>query len=53
MWMKKITLGTTGFELESRHNLPIVPNPLDRNFQPEQSNAVWSGDITYIETDEG
>jgi transposase InsO family protein len=38
---------------DSRHNLPIAPNLLERNFQPEQPNAVWTGDITYIPTDEG
>ena len=38
---------------DSKHNLPIAPNLLDRNFQPEQPNAVWTGDITYIPTDEG
>jgi len=38
---------------DSKHNLPIAANLLDRNFQPEQPNAVWSGDITYIPTDEG
>lgn len=38
---------------DSKHNLPIAPNILDRNFQPVQPNAVWTGDITYIQTDEG
>ena len=38
---------------DSRHNLPIAPNLLDRNFQPDQPNAVWASDITYIPTDEG
>ena len=38
---------------DSKHNLPIAPNLLDRHFQPEQPNAVWTGDITYISTDEG
>ena len=38
---------------DSKHNLPIAPNLLDRNFQPEQPNAVWTGDITYVHTDEG
>ncbi len=38
---------------DSKHNLPIAPNLLDRNFQPEQPNTVWTGDITYIPTDEG
>ena len=38
---------------DSKHNLPIAPNLLNRNFQPGQPNAVWSSDITYIQTDEG
>ena len=38
---------------DSKHNLPIAPNLLDRNFQPDQPNAVWTSDITYIQTDEG
>lgn len=38
---------------DSKHNLPIAANLLDRNFQPEQPNAVWTSDITYIPTDEG
>ena len=38
---------------DSKHNLPIAPNLLDRNFQPEQPDAVWTSDITYIPTDEG
>ena len=38
---------------DSKHTLPIAPNLLNRNFQPAQHNAVWTGDITYIQTDEG
>ena len=38
---------------DSKHNLPIAPNLLNRDFQPAQPNAVWAGDITYIQTDEG
>ena len=38
---------------DSKHNLPMAPNLLDRNFQPERPNAAWTGDITYIPTDEG
>ena len=38
---------------DSRHNLPIAANLLERNFQPERPNAVWTSDITYIPTDEG
>ena len=38
---------------DSKHNLPIAANLLDRNFQPERPDAVWTSDITYIPTDEG
>ena len=38
---------------DSKHDLPIAPNLLNRNFQPAQPNAVWSSDITYIQTAEG
>ena len=38
---------------DSKHNLPIAPNLLDRNFTPEAPNQVWTSDITYIATDEG
>jgi len=38
---------------DNKHNLPIVPNLLNRNFQPVQPNTVWTGDITYIQTEEG
>ena len=38
---------------DSKHHLPIAANLLDRNFQPDQPNAVWTSDITYSPTDEG
>ena len=38
---------------DSRHNLPVAPNLLDRNFTPEAPNQVWTPDITYFWTDEG
>lgn len=38
---------------DSKHALPIAPNLLERNFRPSAPDRVWSGDITYIETDEG
>jgi len=38
---------------DSRHDLPIAPNLLNRNFAPDAPNRVWSGDITYIATEEG
>ncbi len=38
---------------DSKHNLPIAPNLLDRNFAPLAPNQVWASDITYLWTDEG
>ena len=38
---------------DSKHNLPIAPNLLDRNFAPSAPNQVWTSDITYLWTDEG
>ena len=38
---------------DSRHDLPIAPNLLDRNFTVVTPNTAWSGDITYIATEEG
>jgi putative transposase len=38
---------------DSRHDLPIAPNRLNRQFCVKVPNQVWVGDITYIATDEG
>lgn len=38
---------------DSKHKLPVAPNLLDRNFQVEQPDSVWCGDITYLWTMEG
>ena len=38
---------------DSRHDLPVAPNLLDRNFAAERPDAVWLADISYIPTDEG
>jgi len=38
---------------DSRHDLPIAPNLLDRNFTATAPNRVWLADITYVETDQG
>lgn len=38
---------------DSRHNLPVAQNLLDRNFTPSAPNQVWTSDITYLWTDEG
>lgn len=37
----------------SRHNLPIAPNLICRNFVSDMPNKVWVSDITYIWTQEG
>lgn len=38
---------------DSKHDLPIAPNLLERNFTPDAPNRVWTSDITYLWTDEG
>ncbi|MBD9358736.1 IS3 family transposase [Methylomonas sp. EbA] len=38
---------------DSKHDLPIAPNHLDRQFTVDQANRVYAGDITYIHTQEG
>jgi putative transposase len=41
-----------GTTTDSRHDLPIAPNLLNRNFTPAMPNQAWSGNITYIATEE-
>lgn len=38
---------------DSKHDLPIAPNLLDRQFNVQEPDKVWAGDITYIDTQEG
>ncbi len=38
---------------DSKHNLPVARNLLDRQFAPSAPNQVWTSDITYLWTDEG
>lgn len=38
---------------DSRHDLPVADNRLDRQFTPEQPNTRWSCDFTYIWTQQG
>jgi transposase InsO family protein len=38
---------------DSNHDFPIAPNLLDRQFDVDEPDKVWAGDITYVATDEG
>ena len=38
---------------DSKHNLPIAPNLLERNFTVAAPNRAWVSDITTISTGEG
>lgn len=38
---------------DSRHDLPIAPNLLDRNFAADRPDTVWLTGISYLPTDEG
>ena len=38
---------------DSRRDLPIAPNLLDREFTVAELGKVWMGDITYIAKDKG
>jgi putative transposase len=38
---------------DSRHDHPIAPNLLDRNFIAAAPNRIWLADITYVDTDQG
>jgi transposase InsO family protein len=38
---------------DSRHDLPVAPNLLQRNFTATAPNRIWLADITYVETHQG
>ncbi len=38
---------------DSKHDLPLAPNLLQRDFTAQGPNQKWTSDITYIETAEG
>ncbi len=38
---------------DSKHNMPVAPNLLDRQFEVAEPNRIWVSDITYIWTSEG
>ena len=48
VWKKKF-VNTT----DSKHDLPVAENLLNRQFNPPKSNQAWTSDITYIRTKTG
>lgn len=38
---------------DSKHNLPVAPNLLNREFKVDKPNRCYVGDITYIATKKG
>lgn len=38
---------------DSKHNLPVAPNLLKRQFHVARPNRYWVGDITYVRTKNG
>ena len=38
---------------DSKHDRPVAPNVLGRNFEAERPNQFWVTDITFIRTWEG
>ena len=38
---------------DSRHDQPIAPNVIERDFTATAPNQKWLADITYVDTDEG
>jgi transposase InsO family protein/transposase-like protein len=38
---------------DSNHDRPVAENVLDRQFEPEAADRVWTADITYVATREG
>lgn len=47
-WQRKFVHTTN-----SRHNLPVAANILDRQFKPAAPDRAWVADITYIRTTRG
>ncbi|CAH1385134.1 hypothetical protein NTGM5_10016 [Candidatus Nitrotoga sp. M5] len=48
VWKKKF-VNTT----DIKHALPVAENLLNRQFNPPESNQVWTSDITYFRTKTG
>ncbi|MDT4850915.1 IS3 family transposase ISPosp5 [compost metagenome] len=48
VWRRKFAHTT-----DSKHDLPVAANVLERQFDPVAANRVWVADITYIRTRSG
>lgn len=48
VWRRKFVHTT-----DSRHDLPVAPNLLNREFDPVAPNLAWVADLTYIRTRTG
>ena len=48
VWKRKFVSTT-----DSKHNLPVAENILNRQFNPAMPNQAWTSDITYIRTRTG
>nr|WP_285899524.1 IS3 family transposase [Pseudomonas boanensis] len=48
VWRRKFVHTT-----DSKHDLPVAANVLERQFDPAAANRAWAADITYIRTRSG
>ncbi|WFA20851.1 IS3 family transposase [Paenibacillus mucilaginosus] len=53
MGLKSITVGKYKATTNSKHNMPVHDNILNRQFKVDAPNKVWVTDITYVATGEG
>ena len=53
MGLKSITVRKVTATTNSKHNLPVYENVLNRQFKVLAPNKAWVTDITYIQTGEG
>ncbi len=53
MGLKSITVRKYKATTNSKHNMPVHDNVLDRQFKVSAPNKVWVTDITYVATNEG
>ena len=53
--LNPVTKPTKRFKVttDSKHNHPVAPNLLNRQFQVDRPDTVWASDITYLWTHQG